>query len=70
MTKQEMLDKLVEKARELSEDEILELMFLADKKAQEIEFPDEETQIKESIEDFERGDVYTLDEVMEGAGKK
>ncbi len=40
MTKQEMIDQLVRKAADLSDDDILELVFLADKMAQDIVLDD------------------------------
>jgi|GEM_PF-1888700 len=70
MTKRELLGELIEKAVELDEDDILELIFYADRVAKDIKLDDTEAQIAGSTQDYERGDVYTLDEVNKGAGKE
>jgi hypothetical protein len=66
MTKQDLIGLIVEKANALDEDALLELLYIIDKVDWGAEFDDIETQYKESLQDIEKGDFYTLDEVEKG----
>jgi len=68
MTKQEILDYIGEKAAELSEAELNELAGFADFLEWRREMDSLKEQYEESMKDIERGDVYTLDEIVRGAG--
>jgi hypothetical protein len=63
MTKQEMLDRLSEITSEMDEAVLAEVITFADYIAwRGAGFPDEETQIREVEEDYEKGEVVTLEE--------
>jgi hypothetical protein len=70
MNKQDLIGIIVEKANALDEDALLELLYIIDNVDWGSEIDDIETQYKESLKDIEKGDFYTLDEVLHGAGKE
>lgn len=68
MTKKEMLDKLNEIASDMDEAVLAEVITFADYVAWRAVFPDEETQIREAEEDYQKGDVVTLEEAKRELG--
>jgi hypothetical protein len=70
MTKKELIGKIVEKANALDEDALLEILYIMDNVDWGADLDDIETQYKESLKDIEKGDFYTMDEVLRGAGKE
>jgi hypothetical protein len=63
MTKQEMIEELSELAAGFRERDLETILTSAGYVAWRAEFPDEETQVRESEEDYKRGDVVTLAEI-------
>lgn len=68
MTKQEMIEELNELAAGFKERDLETMLTFAGYVAWRAEFPDEETQVRESEEDYERGDVVTLAEAKRELG--
>jgi len=68
MTKQEMIKELSEITAALDERAIETITTFAAYIAWRADFPDEETQIEESEEDYERGDIVTLAEAKRELG--
>ena len=68
MTKQEMIDELSELAAGFKKRDLETILTFAGYVAWRAEFPDEETQIREAEEDYERGDVVPLAEAKRELG--
>ncbi len=70
MTKQEIIGAIVERANVLDEDALLEILYVIDNVDWAAELDDIETQMQQSVRDIEKGDIFTLEEVLQGAGKE
>jgi hypothetical protein len=70
MTKQELIGVIVEKANALNEDALLELLYIMDNVDWAADLDDIETQMRDSVKDIEEGNIYSMEEVLQGAGKE